>query len=826
MVCGKMSSRGAKGLKVLKKQNARKAKAKADKKKKAEKRKKRGEKRGDSGRIGVTNRDRQQEGENPARRGENNGKKTPGTEEVPDEAPVKIMVAQFLDVVGDSVTIEKALFYLKKKDFDIEAAISLYLTTQSTTEDTANSDDDAAKETGADTDVIFSSDSFPVDGELSGEEKSKLKSVVDILGDSVTMEKAIFYLKECNFDADRAVSLYFTRQSEVEDGGSSADEALKRDKLEMLDHITDSDDDSDTDLIDAVVVGDEALVRILVESKRTASHTLDWMQYLRKKGENGKDAFETAVELNLTGIVKLLHEEGAVNLNAETPSDENQYVTSCLVSAASNDRLQMVKYLVEHGALWQTNSAVLEAAVGESREYLQSIRSISDPPPTVEQEEEETPMAVHENQLRFIPKGNIAPFEVEGPLSPTASTDGNQRQRGNLLALLCSCAVGFIMLVVMLPLSFSYVELTQHGIFVERYSRAVSYGGKVFPPGRYFNGLVRDMVVFPKRSIITYLNDTSVRTIDGLMFSIDFALQYRLKTETLYDMMLEHGNLETLDLHPYMGTLVQSRANEVMSKHSGTKVLTDRELLTAELQSEITKEIEGRGFDVVNVFVLNMDPPGKELDLKLEAILLLKLEETLKKEELKLESIVAETRRMVEYKETNLSAYVALHGVEREIIEASLEKSRLGIFYKTLFKTTLIQNQNLNARSVYEKQTEVLNAVKELQVALAEEKRESKVLHTRIPYMVSKAQYESFLQNISATVQKEVSNRIQRTVATGIVTRSKATKSSLKAFDAALGETKYNGESALGIEWIDAVVNQAQKGIAFDRYTPKKLVGK
>ena len=39
MVCGKMSSRGAKGLKVLKKQNARKAKAKADKKKKAEKRK-------------------------------------------------------------------------------------------------------------------------------------------------------------------------------------------------------------------------------------------------------------------------------------------------------------------------------------------------------------------------------------------------------------------------------------------------------------------------------------------------------------------------------------------------------------------------------------------------------------------------------------------------------------------------------------------------------------------------------------------------------------------------------------------------------------------
>ena len=88
MVCGKMSSRGAKGLKVLKKQNAR--------------------------------------------RGENNGKKTPGTEEVPDEAPVKIMVAQFLDVVGDSVTIEKALFYLKKKDFDIEAAISLYLTTQST----------------------------------------------------------------------------------------------------------------------------------------------------------------------------------------------------------------------------------------------------------------------------------------------------------------------------------------------------------------------------------------------------------------------------------------------------------------------------------------------------------------------------------------------------------------------------------------------------------------------------------------------------------------------------------------------------------------------
>ena len=114
MVCGKMSSRGAKGLKVLKKQNARKAKAKADKKKKAEKRKKRGEKRGDSGRIGVTNRDRQQEGENPARRGENNGKKTPGTEEVPDEAPVKIMVAQFLDVVGDSVTIEKALFYLKK----------------------------------------------------------------------------------------------------------------------------------------------------------------------------------------------------------------------------------------------------------------------------------------------------------------------------------------------------------------------------------------------------------------------------------------------------------------------------------------------------------------------------------------------------------------------------------------------------------------------------------------------------------------------------------------------------------------------------------------
>ena len=84
--------------------------------------------------------------------------------------------------------------------------------------------------------------------------------------------------------------------------------------------------------------------------------------------------------------------------------------------------------------------------------------------------------------------------------------------------------------------------------------------------------------------------------------------------------------------------------------------------------------------------------------------------------------------------------------------------------------------------------------------------------------------YGLFLQNISATVHKEVSNRIQEALAHDVLTRSSTTKETLKSYIAKLGRSQYNSDSVLGEKWIDLIVDQARNGLAFDRYTPKKLV--
>lgn len=78
-------------------------------------------------------------------------------------------------------------------------------------------------------------------------------------------------------------------------------------------------------------------------------------------------------------------------------------------------------------------------------------------------------------------------------------------------------SIGLILLVVLLPLSYSIVELDEYAIYYSNWSPQLSYNEDYSESGRHFVGINGRLVTFPRTKLLIQFKDNYNGTSDGIL---------------------------------------------------------------------------------------------------------------------------------------------------------------------------------------------------------------------------------------------------------------------------------------------------------------------
>jgi len=139
------------------------------------------------------------------------------------------------------------------------------------------------------------------------------------------------------------------------------------------------------------------------------------------------------------------------------------------------------------------------------------------------------------------------------------------------VASVCTTVAILVLLVILLPLSFSYIDYYDYGL-KQRKSTGRVETNKVYSSGRYFTGPDHRFLTYPADQHILHLENVavfsqSVEDSIGLTFLIDIDLTYAIKEK-------EVGELHK-ELARNYPSVVQSRTNEAVKNSAITITFSD-----------------------------------------------------------------------------------------------------------------------------------------------------------------------------------------------------------------------------------------------------------
>lgn len=696
-------------------------------------------------------------------------------------------------VLGADFSRDKMVHFLACADGDVEKTLQMYFSNEFEEELDDGSNQCSDVEEG---EPIFSTLSFPVDGEDSGSsdtfnvewEESAMK-IVDVLGDSISPKKARSYLRETGGDYERAVALYFSRKSVMQsdtDEDSATEDAPSTPKA----------DETAYELHKAVENDDFARVETLLKCNQT-NHTLVYASFLYQQNKHGETALDIAIRRQNLDIIKLLKAEG----------------------------IQLTETEEEELSPDPRNGNLLRAA-GIQRTTEGEEGLSLDPPSDAEMDMHTNAMAAA-NKWQKQAKENataphqMVPMEVERTYEdiPRCAAKCKARKCSQRERYLCALVVfaSLLMLVIMLPLSFSYIEFDQYGFMISTYSRAVVSGDDPLLPGRYYNGLTREMVTFPKRSFMLFMNNTSARTTDGLQFQIDVVLQIKFKRETLRSIYRQYGNRQD-HLSHILRTVCSAAANDVLSQYTGDIVLENRLLVVSKLEVEINQSVEALGFYVIRTYIHSLGIPDALGDRMIDVVGT-QLEIVLAKEKQKLETIKAISDQQTAIIMANLKAHRDKKAAEVRTVVASIFKTQQAVQFSTNFTTNFIKSKQYVTVDLLHMHTKLFQSHRNLTVILAKEKNALAAAEARVPHRLQMAEYEGKIRNISADNFLAVSKQIKTSIAEGIKRQSSSSKSAWYEFK--LNMKNLTSADAIILEWVDSLAIY-DKNIV-DIYIPTKV---
>eukprot|EP00943_MAST-04B_sp_MAST-4B-sp1_P005415 g5415.t1 len=188
--------------------------------------------------------------------------------------------------------------------------------------------------------------------------------------------------------------------------------------------------------------------------------------------------------------------------------------------------------------------------------------------------------------------------------------------------LVCIC----VYLVIILPTSYSYVDIDEIGIRIDRYSGAIVDAEKVYLPGRYDHGGFQDFITYKSYILQVHLliegqaysgadflpyqigkfanseiGPVTARAKDGEKYDVEVSLSYQIDKDSLVELHRYYGGFKQLNESLYDDTRYNVR--NILSLYTVEDILTRRESIEKTLQNALKTMVEERKLKFVTLSI-------------------------------------------------------------------------------------------------------------------------------------------------------------------------------------------------------------------------------
>ncbi|KRX01819.1 hypothetical protein PPERSA_00529 [Pseudocohnilembus persalinus] len=164
--------------------------------------------------------------------------------------------------------------------------------------------------------------------------------------------------------------------------------------------------------------------------------------------------------------------------------------------------------------------------------------------------------------------------------------------------------------IILFSLSFHIVEVDEYGLVYNHVSQ--KYEDDVKTSGRYFTGIHRDFVIFPREYItIIYSDDyegaqsksLSAWTEEGLSVYLDVFIYLQLDKSKIKELYMSYGD----NWFPFLVRIGISTIKDVSPNYSTDEFFTDREKISAAMKSEFEDRITEYTDDALKVEIFQVN---------------------------------------------------------------------------------------------------------------------------------------------------------------------------------------------------------------------------
>lgn len=427
---------------------------------------------------------------------------------------------------------------------------------------------------------------------------------------------------------------------------------------------------------------------------------------------------------------------------------------------------------------------------------------------------------------------------------------------GGKKCIACLVCLGSLLTVILVPLSFQYVDFTEYGLHYDTISKEIE-PETAYEATRIMGGPAKSFHIYPKTVQFVIFNGTDLRKAIGLKdkiggnFECELSMGYRLDKKYIYNIFSTYKSAYE---QSYL-TNIRAAVRQGAQKYSmddfvktGKRVEIEKDffaIVQKVLKGRYTLSKsggEGGGENITADESFDTCPKGKSCDFKGGAVLvffklgfctldekkeeiILSAEENnilpkITGEEQKLDKIKKDTEILVEEYVQNLTTLTDLTNKQIDSQVATIEQEEQGIIEETNKKVAEVAASSEKSIRVFTADTANLQAQKEIPLSLKRQETIQKTNIVKQQTEVLKAQKEKSVRLILAEADKKVVNILANSHANAIKAKAEALKYAFERFATNL---TFGPKELNALQWTDFISGHSASNLHFDIQKPTKL---
>ena len=422
--------------------------------------------------------------------------------------------------------------------------------------------------------------------------------------------------------------------------------------------------------------------------------------------------------------------------------------------------------------------------------------------------------------------------------------------------LICVVALGALLTVILVPLSFQYVDFTEYGLHYHTISKVIE-PTTAYEATRVMGGPSKGFHIYPKTIQFVIFNGTDLKKAIGLKdkiggsFVCELSMGYKLDKEFIYNIFstyksqYEQSYLTNIRAAVRQGAQSYSMYDFVKAGQRSTiekdlfgiveKVLRGRYTISKSGSTQSSgNSTEGESFEkcpegescdfkggaslmFFKLGLCNLDPSKEAIILSTEENNILP---KITGEEQKLDKIKKDTEIMVEQYAQNLTTLKDLTQKEIDSTVATIEQREKGITEQTNKKVAEIAATSEKSVRVYTADTANQQSKKQIPLSLERQETIRKVNVITQQTKLLEIRKEKTIRTVRANADKNVIKILATSRANATKTQAAALKVAFEGFKTNL---TFSPSELNALHWTDFISDHSASNLHFDIQKPTKL---